>query len=215
MPFPRKRVIRRRRFRRRPRRIPRPMRRMQPKIYSFKRNCELANITTTALVTPTEFAYNFKLSDLDNNSEFVGLFDQYRIKGVRITFYPPVNVSFVSTSNAPNPIGEFYTALDYDDGTVPTGLADINQYQTCRRTYFNKPHTRYLKPLAVQSGVYQSGGALTGYRSLPSNTWFDCAYPNVIYYGVKGAYAISQANLATQLLIRVSCTYYLQFRKVR
>lgn len=215
MPLPRRRQYRRRRpmRRRRPNRKV-AIRRRQPRLYNFKRSCELKNITTVALVTPTEFQYTFRLSDLPGVSEFTALFDQYRIKGVRITFYPPVNVSFSSTGQAPLPIGEFYTAIDYDDGTVPTGLDDLQQYQTLRRTYFNRPHTRYLRPLAIQSGVYQTGVS-TGFRSLPSSTWFDCGYPDVSYYGIKGAYAISQSNLQTAVLVRCTATYYLQFRKVR
>jgi hypothetical protein len=210
-PIRRRPVIRRRRPA-----ISRPIRRRQVKLYNFKRTCELTNIATTPSVSPCIFTYQFKFSDLPNTTDFSGLFDQYRIKGVKITFYPVSNVAYsTSASAAPMPIGEFYTVLDFDDAGTPANLNELLQYGTLRRSYFNRPHKRYLKPLATQSGVYQAGGVTTGYRSLPSSTWFDMANIDVLYYGIKGAYSISDSSLMIKETIRVTATYYFQLRMVR
>jgi len=210
--MPRK-TYRRKTATRRPRRWnrKRPIVRRRPKIYNFKRTCELQNIQTQSGIAPQLFSYQFKLSDLVNNNEFSNLFDQYRIKGVRLTFYPTMNVSYSAVA----PLCEFYTVLDYDDASIPGSLNDVLQYQTLRRSYFNRPHKRYLKPLAVQSGVYQSTGVTTGYRSLPSSTWFDIAYPDIVYYGVKGGLTCSDSTLMPKMSIRVTATYYFQVRMVR
>lgn len=212
-PIYRRRRFFRRRFRR-PRRVPRPMRARPCRGYNFKRTCELANIQTTAQVTPTVFAYQFKLSDLPNITEFTSLFDQYRIRAVKLTFYPPSNTAW--TSNVTSmPIGEFYTVLDFDDAGAPTDVNYLNQYQTLKRTYFNRPHSRYFYPRAAQSGMYSTGGVTTGYRSVPNKEWFDCGYPDILYYGLKGAYVIQNSNQVLAETIRVTATYYFQVRMVR
>jgi len=95
----RKRPIIRKRFVSRMRRV--------PKIYNFKRTCELPNVQTVAGITPTVFTYRFNLTQLSSYNEFTNLFDFYRIKGVKITFYPPANVAATGVTNMP--IGEFYT----------------------------------------------------------------------------------------------------------
>lgn len=214
--FYRKRTYRRPVRRRRParRRVARRMPRPRQMVYNFKRTCELNNLTTVPGVAPTLFQYQFKLSDVPGYGDFTQLYDQYRIKGVRITFYPAANTSYTGSSSS-MPIGEFYTVLDFDDSTLPANIEELNQYQTLRRTYFNRPHKRYFKPLSTQSGVYQSGGVTTGYRSLPSSTWFDCGNPNILYYGIKGAYTISESSLVVKETIRVTATYYFQLRMVR
>jgi len=185
------------------------------KIYNFKRVCELDNFNTTEAVSPAFGAYQFKLADCPNSAEFTTLFDQYRIRAVKITFYPVSNVAWTGSASTSMPIGEFYSLLDYDDATIPTAIADMNQYSTIRRTYFNRPHSRYFKPTATQVGVYESGGATNGYRTLPTSTWFDCSSNTILYYGLKCAYAVSNAASMQKENIRVTATYYMQFRRTR
>jgi len=200
----RKRPIMRKRF------IPRVRR--GPKIFNFKRTCELPNVQTVAGVTPTIFTYRFNLTQLSSYTEFTNLFDFYRIKGVKITFYPPSNVAATGVVNMP--IGEFYSIIDNNDSAVPTA-ADMLEYPTLRRTYFNRPHKRYFKPLAIQSGVYIESGVNTGYRSLPSSTWFSTQDPSVTYFGIKGMYTISDPALVLAEKIRVTATYYFQTKNVK
>lgn len=204
-------------FRRTRRVVPirRPIRRRTRQLYQFKRVCELGHIIVDAGISPTYFHYEFKLSDLPAATEFTSLFDQYRIKGVSFTVYPRSNVSYIGSSSVSSPIGIMYTAIDRDDGVNPASLGELEQYQSIKKQFFNRPHKRYFKPTAVQSGVYSNGGITTGYRTLPSSTWFDCAYPNILYYGIKGAYDASTTSEVIAQSFRVCCTYYIQFRNVR
>ena len=204
-----RRAFRRRRYRKR---IPRSL--GPTRIYNWKQTVDLADIQTSAGVSPALFTNQFTLSSLPSFTEFQALFDQFRIKRIKIMYLPPNSIAWTGSTSS-QPIGEFYTVLDFDDATTPGSLNDLLQYQTLKRTYFNKPHYRYFKPLATQSGVYLTGAVTTGYRSLPSNTWFDIATPNVVYYGIKGAFSVSPASTMVAQQIRVTATIYFQTRMTR
>lgn len=204
-----------RRYKRRTR-IPR-FRSNASRIYSFKRSCELDNFPINVGITPAVGSYYFSLSQLPQSSEFTALFDEYRIMAVRITFYPPTNTAWSVTgaTSEPQPIGEFYTAIDYDSIPTPTGTNDLLQYQTCKRTWFNRPHTRYFKPRASQYGLVDGAASNTGYTSLSHKTWLDMATPTARYYGLLVIWANSNSSTVRQQLIRVTATYYIQCRLVR
>lgn len=205
-------VIRRRRYRRRTG----LKRSILPKVYGFKRTCELDNFVIAASAAGSTKTYNFYLSQLPSYTEFTTLFDQYRIMAVKVTFYPPFNVAFNTASNVAEPVGEFYSVVDYDGGNTSTvTLATMTQYQNLRRTYFNKPHTRYFKPRAYQYGVMDGASSFGGYTTMSHKSWFDVASPSIRYYGLYVGWDQSQVDLTRQTTIRVTATYYLQFKQVR
>ena len=136
-----RRAFRRRRYRKR---IPRSL--GPTRIYNWKQTVDLADIQTSAGVSPALFTNQFTLSSLPSFTEFQALFDQFRIKRIKIMYLPPNSIAWTGSTSS-QPIGEFYTVLDFDDATTPGSLNDLLQYQTLKRTYFNKPH--YGKILKV------------------------------------------------------------------
>lgn len=148
-------------------------------------------------------AINFKLSDLPNASEFTQLYDQYQIKGVKITLIPRYTDVNVGQTQ-----GNVWSVLDYDDSNVPTSIDTLMQYQNVKRTRMNQIHSRYLKP-AVSKEVYATGIA-TSY-SMAKNTWMDAANDSVEHYGIKMWFDTRQV-LTT---IDVQLKFYLAFKNVR
>lgn len=201
---------RRRMFRRRVARIPR--RRFPNNTHSFKQSAELANVTVTAGISPSLFAYTFQLSDIPNASALADLYDQYRINAVKVTFFPQANVFNANTTNLVVSVPEIYTAIDLDSNTTPTSINVIDQYTTARHKFFNRPHSRYLKPKAL--GQCYISATSTGYFNL-GKQWLDMGNTNIPHYGLVGGIVCSQGSDMVGQLIRVTATYYLQCRNVR
>lgn len=191
------------------------------RIYSFKQVIELPNIVTTANPNPiTLFARSFKLADVPDLTHFSGLFDQYRICGVTWNIFPHYTMAWVTptTAAASVPPPQIYTAIDYDDAKVPSDLVVLQQYTTCKYMFFNKTHTRYIKPRCVSYSLLTGASTSYGNLPIPPDTWIDVAYDQVQHYGLLGAivYPTTASGDQTQsYTLRNTATYYLQFRYSR
>lgn len=182
-------------------------------VYSFKQQAELSNINVPAS-TPTFFVYSFSLSQLPQVTAFENLYDNYRLLAIKITFFPEFNVSYAATASSFT-LPEMYTVFDPDDVLVPTQVATLNQYQTLKRTLFTRPHVRYLKPFPALGNNSVAGTTGTANSCLLSRKmWMNMAQSGVLYYGLKGCITASQNNQIPAQTVRVSCTYYVQFRNV-
>lgn len=154
----------------------------------------------------------FQLSDMTQN--WGAIFDQFRIVGVKVTFWATSNLPGVST----NPL-MLYTAIDLDGQTVlPATEQDLLQRSNVKQRQLtfggNNPqyHQHYVRPRTAKA-IY-SGGALSAYGLDTRTTWLDIRSANAApHYGLINAY-VSPSGLNAPLPIRVQKTYYLQFRKV-
>lgn len=218
--MPPKRVYRRRprkTFRKRRSRKMVMYRRPQTKIYSFKRSVDLLNWNIDAVSAVQYKAYGFALSDLPTVTDFTALFDQFRILAVKITFYPQFNQFQYDGTASGTKFGasELYSVIDYDDSATPASLDELNQFSTLKRRYFNRPYSRYFKPQIVCKGLLNSAGTNDGYFLAGRKRWLDMATPNVLYQGLKVAFASLNTNALVAQTIRVQCTYYFQCKNVR
>lgn len=114
------------------------------------------------------------------------LYDLYSIKGVSVRFVPKANTLSVldlgaAASNGVIP--EIITAIDLDDATIPTSIADLLEYGTFRRQRFTRDHKRYFVPRG-QTMVY-NGLASTAYGLMPKRQWLDMSNDSVPLYGIK------------------------------
>lgn len=151
----------------------------------------------------TGAAVNFKLSSVPNAAEFTQLYDQYQIKGIKISLIP----RFTEVPNSSG-TGNMWSILDYDDSNVPANLDTLLQYQNVKRTRMHMVHSRYLKP-QVTSEVYATGIA-TAYAP-KKNVWLDVGNPDVEHYGVK----LWFDSRLTNVIFDVQIKYYLAFKNVR
>jgi len=142
------------------------------------------------------------LAVFDPNSSWATVFDQYRIALVEYHFVPRVNI--ISTgSNA----GQFYTVVDLDDGTSPTGISYMQAYPGCQMTEGFKSHKHTFVPhvaVAAYSGVFTS-------FANEAAPWIDVASGGVLHYGVKYYWTTSVNVEHYDLNIRA----HLQFRNAR
>jgi len=122
----------------------------------------------------------FNLSSIPNSSNFAAVFDRYRIRQARVSFFPAVN--FQNTGF--NSMGPLYTVLDYDDGTL-TPIANLVNYDNLKVAPVGAFFERTLTPRAALAA--QSGALLTSVAQASAMQWFDTASPSVNYFGLKFA----------------------------
>lgn len=199
---------RRTRTKRRPTRRTRRIRskraiRSKKKIYYFTRYANFGQLVISPLA-PTLTAYTFRLADVPNSSEFTNLYDSYKIKAVKLTFYPAMTQS-ISTSTINAPAGETrcVTCLDRNDGVAPTSFDAVRQYQNAKVFQVNRRHSRYIyKPMVLDDSNYTI------------NPWVNTTSPNVNYYGLKFAAEPSLQSSGTYQF-SVEAKFYLAFKSVR
>lgn len=185
-------------------------------IYNFKRTYfTTLTYTYNGTLTESHGSFIFKLSDLQNNSEFTSLFDQYRIKAIKAQFIPRFNSQGAAdTSGTWTHVPPILTVIDYDDGDSGQDNSSLVQYQNCKCHYEYKPFTLFFRPRAAMAGY--GGGAFTSYGQAKLNQWFDCSNSNVEYYALKWAsLGYSASNNGDAPSWDVIFTYYLQFRYPR
>lgn len=151
-------------------------------------------------------ARNFTLSQVPNATEFTNLYDQYQIKGIKITLIPRFTQSNANT--ATQVIGNMWSCLDYDDASTPPNLTTLLQYQNVKRTRTNQIHSRYLVP-AVAREVFNTGIA-TAYAP-QKKVWLDCTSDTVEHYGIKFWFDSTAAGVTYDLQVK----FYLAFKNVR
>lgn len=207
--MPRSKLIRRKRLARPMKRIPRGPR--QP-VQTFKRSNYLSGWTTSSTTADIYGTYFASLNQIAGVSDFSGLYDQFKIVGLKWQLIPRGNASDISPTggtSAAQSVGVF-SVIDYDDSAPLTSLTQACQYQNMKMTRSHQVHSRYFKPRitpTIENGVGGTASALT------TRGWLDVSTgANVPHYGIK--YVLQQApNVAQTFDLKVD--YYLAFKNVK
>lgn len=216
----------RRRRGRRPRRHPIRMRRGLGlgKVFNFKRTVDLTDLSLNLNTSFSPFGYTFTLDNLPNVSEFTNLFNEIRLMGVAMTFYPAFDISGLSTTTAAASfmtLPEIYTVFDPCDGSAPNSIAVLNQYGNLKRRYFKRPVKRFIKPTRLQPISISSDETATTVTKVPISRkiWMRAAIANSItvqHFGLRGAVVNSNVTtISKPYNVRVTATYYFQCRQLR
>lgn len=178
----------------------------QPVQYFVRTSYQLAGYSLAGGAAATGAARVFRLSAVPNAGEFTALYDQYQIKGVKISLIPRYTES--SAGVAGQVIGNMWSALDYDDASVPANVDTLLQYQNVKRTRMNQVHSRFLRPM-IANEIYNTGVA-TAYAP-KRNVWIDCASDTTEHYGIKFWFDSSAAGVTFDVQVK----FYLAFKNVR
>lgn len=146
----------------------------------------------------------FSLASLSGVTDFTTLYDQYCIKGCKVSLIP----RYTEATAGGSLIGNMWSVIDYDDSTSPTNIDTVLQYQNVKRTRMNQIHSRYFKP-QVNTAVIQSGSTIT---SAPkAGVWIDIANTAVEHRGLKFWFEQSTAGVTYD----VHCKLYMAMKNVR
>lgn len=198
--YRRRRVYRKKRRVRRTRRVPRPLGRSQ----RFLRTSYLGTIAPGASA-PTYDAYDFKLSDLPDYTEFTNLFDEYYIYKISLMFIP---MRTQLNTNPASTVPWFIYAVDKDDSAPVTSYDALLQYPAVKITQMTKKVYVTFRP-RFSSVVYNTA-VTSGYGSRTG--WLDCSNASIPHFGFK--YGIDSATL-NQYQYVVWCKYTILCRGVR
>ena len=202
----------RRRIFRRPLRVPRGVR--AGKSHLFKRVTEAPSITLN-MNAPTTWAYAFQLADLPNVSEFVNLFDQYRVNKLKVMIVPNftgLDGGFVPFGNKgiqldnmydsgavigssivplgknviwPQGLPNIHSVIDYDSAIV-NDLSQLMQHRTYRMTRGNRIHSRYWTPaISLGTNCSTSQNSVTEPTAQKFKQWLGTDATCVPHYGIK------------------------------
>lgn len=141
----------------------------------------------------------FRATDLPQFAgTLTGVWDQYKIALVRVHMINQSRNSFSGQNNSPH-----YSAVDFDDSTVPANIAAIQQYQAVKIIPPNKDTITEIYPrLALDSG--------SGFVNQASG-WVDCADGTVQHYGLKGVIPIQTTAARFNFVVEME----IQFRSIR
>jgi hypothetical protein len=138
-----------------------------------------ANFLTNSAAVPTFASTYFTMSQLDNQSSYSAVFDQYRIDLIEVLIEPQISEVLTAATD----VGSFISVVDIDDANVPTVYLELGGYTNSIQTKSTQSHYHCFKPsvaVAVYSGAFTSFAAST-------SLWLDCASNTVQHYGIKMA----------------------------
>lgn len=174
------------------------------RVYKFVRSTDTGDLTSTQLADTT-VSYSFQINNLPGSSEFLALFDQYRIAKVQIRFIPYQTVANPTASKS-----IMITVPDYDDTADLTSRQDAYQYSNCKVTNALEEHSWTIKP-RVALAAYGSG-IFSSYSNQPAQ-WIDSGSPTVSHFGLKAYLTADQG--AVRNSYKVVFKYWIECRHPR
>lgn len=186
---------------------------------SLRTKCTVQTELTIPAFAPGDgvpFAMQWALSDLTQATTYTALFRMYRLRGVKLTFFPTTNMS--NTINASwrmlynfNPVAAIQ----------PNSLQQQEDKQNnrckwmCTNGNAQMMKKVFYKPRTLTQ-VYESA-IQTGYTPGRKLQWISTRDPQVPYFGMEGfmdTSGLPSGGLAVPVVVSVRTTYYLEFRGV-
>lgn len=180
-------------------------------IHVFKRSHLLDQISNTAPAgVPTTFgkAYTFQLSDMPNYNEFVNLFDQFRIRKIKLTITPTFNSNDMNTRN--ESIKTIRYVIDANDASVPTTENELLEYQNSKMFMTNKQQKISFVP-AVQMMSYKT--AVTTAYCPKKDQWLNTTDATTPHYAIKFFFPAISVTVNTTWVIYAD--YYIECKNVK
>lgn len=162
--------------------------------------------------------FRYRLSDLVNVSEFTNLYDQYKIKGIRMTFEYAHNISTADGSSVPLPKLVYFR--DFDDQGITTQMELEQREAITTRLTLNRPRTLLIKPRFKRYVQQSDTPALSSPAETYARGWLDCGNTNIQHYGLKFALidwpcCNALGPFPARPILRIRTEYLLAFRNVR
>lgn len=157
-------------------------------------------------------AMQFRLENVQTFTDFTSLYDQYKIKAVKVDIVP---LSDSSTSQSSGFLPTLYWARDNDDGGIaPAAEADLRQRQDCKTMRLTGPRSIYIRNPKCTTDVEVQGAGVTLASKIESAGWIDCNDSNVMHNGLKMWFKNVDLRVAPNTItaFRFELTYYLEFR---
>ena len=151
----------------------------------------------TSLTADGTFNFTLKWADISNISEYQNLFNEIRVKKVKLALIPASNSTRyggLDTTTAANDITgmpmTLATVIDYDNATALGSMNVAFKYESFKQTQFNEKHIRVFRPRCAATE-----GATASSMYSKSGDWFALSALPASMFGVKGFCQTSGADL--------------------
>ncbi len=124
---------------------------------------------------PSFAAFNFSLNDVPGYTEFTAIFSTYCIEQVEVWLRPEYTVLSDASALSNSVNVDLFSAIDLVDGTAPTAVSDVEQYQSCAHTSIVYNHYRKIRPAWLVDSIG------------PTCMRVSTASPSINWYGLKVA----------------------------
>lgn len=164
-------------------------------VHFFKRTHNQGVDIITSNISEFLDCYNFSLQDVPGYTDFSGLFDYYRITGIRVKVIPYLQSdsnSVGTTNNSGNP--PIFYVVDTNDGSAPVSVNAVLEYNDHKIATVWKGFDVYFKPKFSDATQAERGG------------WVSTNNVTLDWYGLK--IAIPPTVTATKFY--VVTTFYIR-----
>lgn len=154
------------------------------------------------------YRFSFRLSAVTGYQDFTALYDQFKIRAVKVSFIPMANITSAEQSGYASLI---YSTYDFNGGSpVPPTLNEIREYQYCKWSPYGRIHKRYFFPRMHELDDDYSTSIKVG----PQN-WLPTFKPHVLYHGL----VVNVSNIPSididEPIYKIEVRYYLSFKNTK
>lgn len=188
------------------------LKRYVPIVHRFKRSYEALNIGL-GTAGNTFGAFEFKLSQISNVSEFTALFDSYTITCVVCRVYYGMTV--IEGNSSAQQLGYFHYYKDFNDAISPSSIQDMREVSTYRCVPANRLQGKkiVIRPRVAEM-VYRTS-VTTGYAMGRKNIFIDCNATGIEcpFFGLK--YCFEAPATSVNHYLRIVNTMYFKCKTVK
>lgn len=155
--------------------------------------------------TDQSYRLIFRLNAVTAYQDFTALYDMYKIRAVKVSFIPIMNITTATESGFASLI---YSTYDFNGPTTSTAPSkdQIREYQYCKWSPYGRIHKRYFFPRTVEN----PNGTKVG----PQN-WISTSASDVPYYGLL----VNVSNIPSinidEPIYKIEVKYYLSFKNTK
>lgn len=147
---------------------------------------------------PMPFVLTWTLAYFDPSSNFINMYDQYKVLGIKLTFFRSQDISCL-TQTDPSPFPSsassavaqciLHLANDWDDATAPAHLDNLvnrPSYRPIPMFQNGNPPSWFIKP-ACSAPINGAGASSMPVAQVLNSPWINTSGGSGVYfYGVKG-----------------------------
>jgi len=155
---------------------------------------------------------------LDNSkfTDYLDLYDMYRIRKIKIEIKPQSGVGINSVSATARDYGEYVTYLDFNAmSSIGTGYENFTNLPYARTYQAGTPSKRVFAP-RIQNFIHSAIGSSSaqGFALERRGTWIDSQFPEVPHFGY-GYLFTATGSTTPDILYRMYATYYVEYKGLR
>jgi len=154
--------------------------------------------------------YTFQLTDVDGYTDFVNLFDKYKIEKIKLTFQA-LDIS------SPGNLNRTFYIFKNNNSTLTAGTlteAYVSQQQNVWAVNFsedNKVFTKTIYPYWISDAFSSIGNDFVQNQS-KSSGWIDTAYSDIVHYGLCVYVPQVEGNVLTYLSVQLDAEFTMVFK---